>query len=1437
MNTIWSDLKTWIENFCLRFPKSKFIHWLRNSYVSIDSEKRFCFLAESIPQQVWIADIEGSIEYVNERTLNYFCCTKAEILGWQWLEMVHPDDVSTTLTAWNYALVTGTNYEIEFRLYDKASQSYRWHLGRAVPWKNQQGHIINWFGTNTDIHDRLSAEISLQNSERRYKTIAAISPVGIFHTDALGNCRYVNDRWCEITGINRETALNMSWINTIHPEDRERVEAEWYHALTQKRPFRSKYRFQRSHGEVTWVLGQAVTEIDTEEKVIAHVGTITDISDSKQVEEALAERLRLADLQADIDAILTRSESLETMLRGCTDILVQHLDVAFARIWILNQKNNILELQVSSGMYTHIDGFHSRIPVGQLKVGLIAQEGKSYFTNSVPNDPQISDQEWVKREGIMAFAGYPLILDGETIGVIAIFCCQKISELIFNALAILADEIALGIQRKKTEIALKESEERFRNLVETSNDWIWEVDQNAVYTYVSPKVYNILGYEIKEMLGKITFDFMSSAQAENINNDFAEIFISPRPFQCLENLQIHKNGYQVILETSGVPIFNVAGQFCGYRGTSRDITLQKQEAAKLKETQQWLQAILDNSPTVIYVLDPENRFILVNRQFKILFNLTQEDIVGKHLDDIFPVDVVNRFAEYNFQVLSSGIPQEREEIVPLADGIHTYLSVKFPLKDVNGISYALCGISTDITERKRSEEYFRLLIESVKDYAIYMLDPQGRVMSWNSGAECITGYTASEIIGKDFSCFFPPEDILNSLPRQQLNRTAIEGRCECESIFVRKDNSEFWANCILTALYDDFGNLRGFSKVTRDITERKLAEKSLLRLQKAIESTSDAISIADISGKAIYVNPAFTEIFDYTFTELNEQGGLSANFKIQEVFQTVFSTVQKGDSWRGEVTMETRNGQAVQIHLCTDAIKDATDTIVSFVSIYTDITQRKLIEEDLRLSNRAIAANSNGIIIVDVTTAHKPIIYVNPAFEKMTGYLAADVIGQSFPLFTDIHINQSSLAQLTAAIETGQDCTVILRNSSQNGNLFWHELNISPVYDHHHLITHYIGIQTDITERKQAEIALLVSQQRLQYLLHSSPAVIYTCKAHGDYGVTFMSENVKSIMGYEASEFVAGSDFWYSHIHAEDREYVITEMSNIVQRQGEYILEYRFLHQDGVYRWVYDQGKVVLDQSANPIEIVGYWADITNRKQLEQELIVALEKEKELNELKSRFISMTSHEFRTPLSTILSSSELLEHYRHRWTEEKQLTHLRRIQMAVQRMAEMLNDVLVIGKAEVGKLEYKPIYIDLVAYCHQLLEDVKSHGNNHKIIDFNCQYQSIPCYMDEKLLSHILTNLLSNAIKYSLHADIVKFTLICQEGKVIFEIEDQGIGIPEADISRLFESFYRAGNVGNILGTGLGLAIVKKCVDIYQGEISFTSQVNVGTKFTVTLPLN
>lgn len=246
--------------------------------------------------------------------------------------------------------------------------------------------------------------------------------------------------------------------------------------------------------------------------------------------------------------------------------------------------------------------------------------------------------------------------------------------------------------------------------------------------------------------------------------------------------------------------------------------------------------------------------------------------------------------------------------------------------------------------------------------------------------------------------------------------------------------------------------------------------------------------------------------------------------------------------------------------------------------------------------------------------------------------------------------------------------------------------------------------------------------------------------------------------------------------------------------------------------------------------------DSNESKRVAAEISKALAREKELSELKSGFVSMASHEFRTPLATILSSTELLEHYSHKWTEAKKLSHLQRIQVAVKRMTELLNDVLLIGKAEAGKLEFEPTPLNLVQFCRALVEEVQVTTTTHTIA-FHTQGECTNTCMDEKLLRHILVNLLSNAIKYSPQADIVHFDLVCDQEVATFQVRDQGIGIPEIDQAKLFDSFHRASNVGTISGTGLGLAIVKKSVDLHNGKLTVASEVEVGTTFTVTLPLN
>lgn len=275
---------------------------------------------------------------------------------------------------------------------------------------------------------------------------------------------------------------------------------------------------------------------------------------------------------------------------------------------------------------------------------------------------------------------------------------------------------------------------------------------------------------------------------------------------------------------------------------------------------------------------------------------------------------------------------------------------------------------------------------------------------------------------------------------------------------------------------------------------------------------------------------------------------------------------------------------------------------------------------------------------------------------------------------------------------------------------------------------------------------------------------------------------------------------------------------------------------DGSEFWVELSITPVTDQKGWYTHWISVQRDITERKQIEEEIFKALEKEKELSELKSRFVSMVSHEFRTPLTTILSSAELLEYYGHKSSEKEKLGCFHQIRTATLRMTQLLNDVLAINKAEAGKLEFNPNYLDLEKFCHDLVEDMQFNSKKKHIISFSSQGQCTDTCMDEKLLLHIFTNLLSNAIKYSPQSDPIYFEVDCRNEDAIFQVKDKGIGIPIGKQQRLFEPFHRGENVGNIPGTGLGLSIVKRLVELHKGNVTVASQVGVGTTFIVRLPL-
>ncbi|MGH9903514.1 MAG: GAF domain-containing protein, partial [Pyrinomonadaceae bacterium] len=280
---------------------------------------------------------------------------------------------------------------------------------------------------------------------------------------------FVSDQpsWSLYTGQTFDDLKGWGWLDAVHPEDRRRTREVWSGAVAGRTLYEVGYRLRRHDGVYRDMLVRAVPVPGEDGSTREWVGVHIDISEQKQADEELRRRSRQATLGADVGIALAESDTLPRILQRCAAAAVEHLDAAFARIWTLDEAGQVLELQASAGMYTHLDGPHGRVPVGQFKIGRIAATRRPHLTNSVIGDPQVGDREWAGREGMVAFAGYPLIVGDRLIGVMAMFARQPLADDALEALASVANTIAQGVERKRVEETLARlSEERERLLEE-----------------------------------------------------------------------------------------------------------------------------------------------------------------------------------------------------------------------------------------------------------------------------------------------------------------------------------------------------------------------------------------------------------------------------------------------------------------------------------------------------------------------------------------------------------------------------------------------------------------------------------------------------------------------------------------------------------------------------------------------------------------------------------------------------------------------------------------------------------------------------------------------------------------------------------------------------------------------------------------------------------
>ncbi|MEH2464894.1 PAS domain-containing protein [Nostoc sp.] len=380
-------------------------------------------------------------------------------------------------------LETQSSISFEYTLpLPKGSENFE---ARLLPLLDQQIIVLI-----RDTNDKVQA--AFIESDAKFRSIVENANNIIFALTLEGIFSYVSPNWTEIFGHEVAEVEGKSFVPFIHPED-VHICVDYFQriATTTQKQDAIEYRIKHKNGSWRWHTSNSSAIRDANGNVLNFVGICYDTTERKLAEEALAERARLANFRADVDAALTQSDTLQNMMRRCTDALVEHLDAAFARIWTLNKKDNVLELQVSSGMYTHINGPHKCVPVGQFKIGLIAEEGKPHLTNSVQTDPRVGNKEWARQEGMVAFAGYPLIVEDETVGVIAMFTRQTVTESTFKALEFAAQEIAIGIKRKQAEVALKESAQREALLNRLSNQIRASLDLNYIVETAVQEIRNL----------------------------------------------------------------------------------------------------------------------------------------------------------------------------------------------------------------------------------------------------------------------------------------------------------------------------------------------------------------------------------------------------------------------------------------------------------------------------------------------------------------------------------------------------------------------------------------------------------------------------------------------------------------------------------------------------------------------------------------------------------------------------------------------------------------------------------------------------------------------------------------------------------------------------------------------------------------------------------
>src|ERR1041385_9089098 len=767
---------------------------------------------------------------------------------------------------------------------------------------------------------------------------------------------------------------------------------------------------------------------------------------------------------------------------------------------------------------------------------------------------------------------------------------------------------------------------------------------------------------------------------------------------------------------------------------------------------------------------------------------------------------------------------------------------------------------------QHTDGVFESFFERTSD-AVYLVDPQaGEFVDCNQAAVALIGAKdKSELLHarpEDFSPRLQPDGTPSREMTLEIIALVEKHKCHrFEWTSRHKDGHEIPLEVLITQIHIGGRNIN--VSIARDISDRKKAERELLELTQAlerrvnertaelsasearframVEHAPEAIVVYSVdTGRFLFGNQHACDLYGVPMSKLPELSPADVSPEFQpcggrtsDLVRDKTNEVLAGGIAVFEWVHRRADGQLIPAEVRLLRLPAEGQTLIRASII--DNTERKRAERSLRESEAKFRAlfegASQGVVLHD----ENQILEVNPAAVRILGRrFAHEMLGKHPSEFSPPF--QSS-GESSGALARKHIAECMAKGSARfdwlacapDGREIPMEVMLTRIeWSGRQVIQAFI---TDISERTRAQTELAESEARFSAAFQASPALIGILRVSdgkyvlaNDAHLNWLSYTLEEICGRTCLELGMWED-------PRERDAVLKNMQTVGSIRQR---ECRWLNRRGErFTMLLSAETIKLNNLPHMLVMA---LDITHRKRAEEELRKNLEREKELSQLKSNFVSMVSHEFRTPLGIIQSSAELLRDFQERMQPDERKEQLESVSRSARRMAGMMEEVLVLSRLDAGRLNFQPAALDLNAFCRRVVDEVLSATSRRCTIELSLNSVPTEAQADEQLLGHIFTNLLSNAVKYSEAGAAVHFFVARDGGDAVCVIRDKGIGIPEADQQQLFLAFHRGSNVGTRPGTGLGLLLVKRCADLHGGKVQVESKPGEGTSVTVRLPV-